>query len=76
MEHESTVVFFVCAWCEASTGVMRVAWTGSETETTHGLCDGCLRRMRARRDDARRDPLSFGATQVAWHPRARDIARD
>lgn len=71
MEHESTVVFFVCAWCEASTGVMRVAWTGSETETTHGLCDGCLRRMRARCD-----PVLFGATRVAWHPGARDRARD
>ena len=45
----TTVIYFVCAWCKSSMGVARIPWSGVETETTHGICDPCSRRLRAQR---------------------------
>jgi len=60
----TTVIYFVCAWCGSFMGLSRIPWNGVPADTTHGICDPCIRRMRSRRKLSSKGPVRFRAPEV------------
>ena len=69
MTDKKTVLFRLCAGCDAPLGLQLVPWAGSPFESTHALCTACHRQIDAALGRSRFNP-EFGLKNLnnSRHP--------